>query len=176
MMNERVICCKTTYDEGACRALVHLMLGRLRRWPRFALISLGLVTAAGMGMLMVFRGRVSAPAFLAMILSSMLCTVGFFLEETASRMLMASYGKTPPEFSYEFGGEEIRIVYADRDVRYSYAYVLRLLEMSGYLFMFMKDGQAYILRHADVQPGYEQLRQLLNEKCKNTAPRTGARR
>lgn len=176
IMNESVIYCKTTYDEDACRAIVHLMLGKLRRWPRFVLIALGLLTATGMGMLMIMQGRVSAPAFLMMILGSMLCTVGFFLEETSSRMLMASYGKAYPQFEYEFSEAEIRIVYADRDVRYSYAYVLRLLEMSGYLFIFMKDGQVYILRQSDVRVGYEQLRMLLNAKCKYTAARKGVRR
>jgi len=174
-MNESVICCITTYDESACRALVHLMLGKLRRWPRFALIALGLVTAVGAGMLMVLQGHVSALPFLMMILGSMLCTVGFCLEEVASRMLMASYGKTPPEFVYEFGEEEIRVAFADRDVRYSYGYVLRLLEMSGYLFMFMKDGQAYMLRQSDVQAGYEQLKRLLNMKCEHSGARKKAR-
>lgn len=131
------------------------------------LISMGLITSVAAGMFMVSSGSVHALPFLMMVLGSMLCMIGLYLKEVASRMLIASYNGVYPKFSYRFCEEDIRITYQDREVNYSYAYILRLLEMSGYLFMFMKDGQLYILRSDDVQLGYMKLKEWLNTKCAN---------
>lgn len=154
----------TTYDGQICDSLVYLMLYKLRKWPRFMLMGLGLATAVIAGMIMLTEGKVSALPFLVMILGSMLCTAAIFLRQLAAKMLTASYGKVFPTFHYTFAAEEITVAVADRQQKYSYAYVLRLLEMSGLLFMFMKDGQVYILRQADVKAGYAKLKALLEEK------------
>lgn len=164
-MSDNNIVCTTAYNEDACRALVHLMLGKLRRWPRYALILTGIVTSVAAGMLMVMQGSVSALPFLCMIVGSMLCTVGFYLETVACRMLVAVYHKGYPSFEFSFSEEEIRIIYADHEIYYSYAYVYRLIEMSGYLFMFMHDGQMYMIRQSDVPGNYLRLKELLNQKC-----------
>lgn len=156
----------TTYDEQICSSLVYLMLYKLRKWPRYMLMALGLATAVIAGMIMLAEGRVSALPFLVMILGSMLCTAAIFLRQLATRMLVASYGKQYPTFCYTFGADEISVAVNDREPQYSYAYVLRLLEMSGLLFMFMKDGQVYILRQRDVTVGYDRLKALLEEKVK----------
>lgn len=154
----------TTYDGQICASLVYLMLCKLRRWPRYMLMGLGLATAVIAGMIMLTEGTVSALPFLVMILGSMLCTAAIFLPQLATKMLTASYGKHFPTFQYTFSQEEIVIAADDRVQKYSYAYVLRLLEMSGLLFMFMKDGQVYILRQRDVKAGYAALKALLEEK------------
>ena len=148
----------TTYDEKICESLVYLMLRKLRKWPRYALLLLGLLTAVGAGWVMLAAGQVSPLPFLVMILGSMLCTVALFLCQLATKMLIASYGKHFPTFRYAFTPEELRITCGSREQAYSYAYVLRLLEMSGLLFMFMRDGQVYILRQSDVQGGYKALK------------------
>lgn len=154
----------TTYDEQICSSLVYLMLYKLRRWPRYMLMGLGLATAVIAGMIMLTEGKVSALPFLVMILGSMLCTAAIFLRQLATKTLTASYGKHFPTFSYTFAEDEIVITVDDRVQKYSYGYVLRLLEMSGLLFMFMKDGQVYILRQTDVKAGYARLKALLEEK------------
>lgn len=157
---------KTTYDQQICHSLVYLMLCKLRRWPRYVLLALGLATAVIAGMIMLTEGRVSALPFLVMILGSMLCTAAIFLRHLAARMLTASYGKRFPTFAYAFAPDEIRVACDGREQGYSYGYILRLLEMSGLLFMFMRDGQVYILRQQDVQGGYDQLKAALEERIK----------
>ncbi len=154
----------TTYDEQICSSLVYLMLYKLRKWSRYMLMALGLATAVIAGMIMLAEGKVSALPFLVMVLGSMLCTAAIFLKQLATRMLLASYGKQFPTFNYTFAGDEITVAVGDREQKYSYAYVLRLLEMSGLLFMFMKDGQVYILRQKDVTVGYARLKGMLEEK------------
>lgn len=39
-----IIHVSTTYDEQICASLVYLMLYKLRRWPRYMLMALGLAT------------------------------------------------------------------------------------------------------------------------------------
>lgn len=163
-----VIHASTTYDEQICSSLVYLMLCRLRRWPRYMLLALGLFTAVIAGMIMLTEGRVSALPFLVMILGSMLCTAAIFLRPLATKLLTASYGGSFPTFAYAFAPDEIRITSQDRERAYSYAYILRLLEMSGLLFMFMRDGQMYILRQSDVKAGYARLKALLEERARKT--------
>ena len=157
----------TTYDEQSCGSLVYLMLYKLRRWPRYMLMGLGLATAVIPGMIMLTEGRVAAFPFLLMILGSMLCTAAIFLKQLATRMLIASYGKSFPTFAYTFAADEIRIVCGEQERVYSYAYILRLLEMSGLLFLFMRDGQVYILRQKDVAAGYDRLKAVLEEKARH---------
>lgn len=156
----------TTYDEEACASLVYLMLCKLRRWPRYMLMGLGLATAVIAGMIMLVEGRVSAGPFLVMILGSMLCTAAIFLRQLATKMLVASYGRDFPTFQYTFAADEITVAVGDREQKYSYGYVLWLLEMSGLLFMFMRDGQVYILRQKDVAVGYERLKSWLEDHMK----------
>jgi len=153
----------TTYDAQICDSLVYLMLYKLRKWPRYMLMGLGLATAVIAGMIMLTEGKVSALPFLVMILGSMLCTAAIFLRQLATKMLVASYGKHFPTFQYTFAEDEIVVSVGDRERKYSYAYILRLLEMSGLLFIFMKDGQVYILRQKDVKGGYGKLKAMLEE-------------
>lgn len=162
-MNRSIHVC-TTYDEQICSSLVYLMLYKLRRWPRYMLMGLGLATAVIAGMIMLMEGYVSALPFLVMILGSMLCTAAIFLKQLATKMLVASYGKQFSMFQYTFAEDEITVAVGQREQQYSYAYVLRLLEMSGLLFLFMRDGQVYILRQADVTVGYAKLKEMLEEK------------
>ncbi len=158
-----IIHVSTTYDEQICASLVYLMLYKLRRWPRYMLMALGLATAVLAGMIMLSDGQISALPFLVMILGSMLCTAAIFLKQLATKMLVASYGKHFPTVEYTFSSEEIAITMGERVQKYSYAYVLRLLEMSGLLFMFTRDGQVYILRQKDVAGGYPRLKAFLDE-------------
>ena len=68
-----------------------------------------------------------------------------------------------------FSQDEILVKHGEQKKQYTYGYVMRLLEMSGFLFMFMKDGQVYILRQADVKEGYSQLKELLENKVRKAA-------
>ena len=163
-LNMTEIRVSTTYDEKTCRSLVYLMLCRLRKWPRYALLTLGLSTAVLAGMIMLSQGYVSALPFLVMIIGSMLCTVALCLPQIATKMLVASYGKSFPTFDYAFGEDEFTVRTGEREQQYSYGYVLRLLEMSGLLFMFMKDGQMYILRQSDAGGRYGELKALFERK------------
>lgn len=165
-MREKTIYVKTTYDEQVCASLAYLMLNKLRKWPRYAILSFGMVTTVAAGMIMLTEGRVNALPFLVMIVGSMLCMVGFNLRTIVTKLLLAQYGSNMPEFRYEFSPDEIRITHGEQEKQYSYDYILRLLEMSGLLFMFMKDGQVYILRQVDVKQGYSQLKQLLEHRVK----------
>lgn len=154
----------TTYNEQICDSLVYLMLYKLRRWPRYMLMGLGLATAVIAGMVMLSEGKVSALPFLVMILGSMLCTAAIFLRQLATKMLVASYGKQFPTFSYTFMENEIVVAVGERERKYSYAYVMRMFEMSDLLFMFMRDGQVYILRQKDVKGGCGRLKKIFEEK------------
>ena len=156
----------TTYDAQICDSLVYLMLYKLRKWPRYMLMGLGLATAVIAGMIMLKEGKVRALPFLVMILGSMLCTAAIFLRQLATKMLVASYGKHFPTFQYMFAEDEIVVSVGEREHKYSYAYILRLLEMSGLLFMFMRDGQMYILRQSDVKGGYARLKAALEQRVK----------
>ena len=42
----------TTYDAQICDSLVYLMLYKLRKWPRYMLMGLGLATTVIAGMIM----------------------------------------------------------------------------------------------------------------------------
>lgn len=167
---DKTIQAQTTYNERICESLVYLMLCKLRRWPRYILIATGMLTAVASGMLMVRDGRVSALPFLMMLLGSLLCTAGLFLRQLASRLLIASYGSHFPTFHYTFTADEVQIRCGEQEHAYSYAFILRLLEMSGLLFMFMRDGQVYILRQEDVHGGYAALKTHLDANVVRQRP------
>lgn len=154
----------TVYDQAAYIALVNLMMNKLRRWPRMIILATGFVSVVGSGMLMLTQGSVSAGPFLVMMLGSMMCMLGFFAPRFAVRMMMASNKKGPaPENTYLFSRDGMRIQNGATQKDYTYAFMNRLLEMSGYLFLFMKDGQVYMLRQTDVKGGYSRLHQYLEE-------------
>lgn len=154
----------TKYDAQICDNIVYLMLCKLRKWPCYMLMALGLATAILAGMIMLTEGRASALPFLVMILGSMLCTAAIFLRPLATKMLVASYGKAFPTFHYVFAENEITVSSDAWERKYSHTYVLRLIEMSELLFMFTKDGQMYVLRQGDVKGGYGRLKEILEQK------------
>lgn len=164
MENAPIYQAVTTYDEQAYAMLVHLMSRKLRRWPRYMILGTGLATVLLPAMYMVLQSSVEALPFLAMMFGSLLFTFGLFLDKFTVKMLMAAGGKEPPVNTYRFYADEMVIISGEREQRYSYGYLQRLIEMSGFLFLFAKDGQAYLLRQSDVRGGYAGLKALLEEK------------
>ena len=162
----------TLYDEAAYTALVNLMMNKLRRWPRIVLLATGLVSAVGSGMMMLAYGQASPALFGVMMLGSMMCMLGFLAPRFAVRMMMAGNRKgETPQNTYLFSDAGITVRTKDNQREYTYDYVSRMLEMSGYLFMFMKDGQVFLLKQTDVKSGYRRLHDDLERRL--TAARLG---
>ena len=68
---------KTRYDEAAYTALVHLMMKKLRRWPRLILLATGFISVAGSAAVMFTQGvSLTGAAFL--IAGNLMCMFGLF--------------------------------------------------------------------------------------------------
>ena len=79
-------------------------------------------------------------------------------------MMVASNKKgEAPVNAYAFSDEGLRVRSGETEKEYSYGFIRRILEMSGYLFFFMRDGQTYLLRAADAA-NYPAFREYLNER------------
>ncbi len=153
--------CKTVYDEAAYTALVHLMMKKLRRWPRRVILLTGFVSMTGAAAMMFMQG-VSLIGAVFLIAGNLMCMFGLFAPRIAVRMMMASNKKSKtPVNEYAFCEDEVRIRTEQMQKTYSYGFFCRILEMSGYLFFFMQDEQIYVLRTADV-PDYSAFRAFLN--------------
>lgn len=154
---------KTRYDEAAYTALVHLMMKKLRRWPRLILLATGFISVAGSAAVMFTQG-VSLTGAVFLIAGNLMCMFGLFAPRIAVRMMVASNKKgEAPVNAYAFSDEGMRVRSGETEKEYSYGFIRRILEMSGYLFFFMRDGQTYLLRAADAA-NYPAFREYLNER------------
>ena len=129
---------KTRYDEAAYAALVHLMMKKLRRWPRLVILATGFVSVAGSAAVMFTQG-VSLTGAIFLIAGNLMCMFGLFAPRIAVRMMIASNKKgEAPVNVYVFSDEGMRVRSSETEKEYSYGFIRRILEMSGYLFFFMR--------------------------------------
>ena len=144
---------KTRYDEAAYTALVHLMMKKLRRWPRLILLATGFISVAGAAAVM-FTQCVSLTGAVFLIAGNLMCMFGLFAPRIAVRMMVASNKKgEAPVNAYAFSDEGMRVRSGETEKEYSY----------GFIFFFMRDGQTYLLRAADAA-NYPAFREYLNER------------
>ncbi|MEG0740773.1 MAG: YcxB family protein [Clostridia bacterium] len=164
--SERVLEAVTVYDQAAYQALVHLMMTKLRRWPRYFLMLTGALTIVGSGYTMIVQGLISPWMLLLLLLGNLLFVVALFADRFALRLMMASNRKgTTVTNHYRFHENDWGIQNSAVQQQYTYAFINRVLETENYLFFFMRDGQVYLLRRTDMTLGtYPQLRALLDEK------------
>ena len=139
------------------------MMKKLRRWPRLILLATGFISVAGSAAVMFTQGvSLTGAAFL--IAGNLMCMFGLFAPRIAVRMMVASNKKgEAPVNAYAFSDEGMRVRSGETEKEYSYGFIRRILEMSGYLFFFMRDGQTYLLRAADAA-NYPAFREYLNER------------
>lgn len=155
----------TEYGEEACRALAYLMIRRLRKWPRWMLVITGIITVIGSAAIMLLNGQVSAVGLIFLLLGNVMCMFGLLAERFCVRMLMASHRKNGiPQNTYLFFQQKLRIQNEAAHRDYAYGDFSRVLEMSGYLFLFMADGQMYLLKLKDVKGNLKAFRAFLEEK------------
>lgn len=154
----------TRYDETACSALAYLMIHKLRKTPRIMLIIVGMLTAFGSAALMLYGGSITPLGLLMMMLGSMLCIFGVLAQRFAVKMMTANHKKNGiPENTYLFYEDRLRIQAKDQHRDYRYADLTRVLEMSGYLFLFTRDQQLYLLGLKDVKGGQKKFRAFLED-------------
>lgn len=165
-MEERIRFRATTrYDEEAYNALAYLMIRKLRKWPRILLLVTGLVTAFGSAVLMLYQGSISPLGLLLMMLGSLMTFFSVLAQRFCVKMMMASAKKgQTPKNTYLFAGEALCIENGEQRKRYSYASMRRVLEMSGYLFFFMDDGQLYLMALKDVKGNLKDFRTYLETR------------
>lgn len=158
---EEKICFRAVsrYDEAAYNALAYLMIRKLRKWPRILLIAVGMITAAGSAVLMLVQGNITPLGILLMMLGSMMSFFGVLAQPMVVKMLMAGQKKNGiPENTYLFAEEKLIICAAQAQKEYPYSAIGRVLEMSGYLFFFMNDGQMYLMGLKDVKGSLKDFR------------------
>lgn len=155
----------TRYDEEAYNALAYLMIRKLRKWPRILLMVVGLVTSFGSALLMLYQGSVTPLGLLLMMLGSMMTLFAVLAQRFCVKMMMASNKKGQiPQNNYLFGDDTLWVESSDRRKKYRYQSIRRVLEMSGYLFFFMEDGQLYLLALKDVKGSLKEFRSWLEER------------
>ena len=149
------------------------MMKKLRRWPRLVILATGSVSVAGSAAVMFTQG-VSLTGAIFLIAGNLMCMFGLFAPRIAVRMMIASNKKgEAPVNVYVFSDEGMCVRSGETEKEYSYGFIRRILEMSGYLFFFMQDGQTYLLRAADAA-NYAAFREYLNERV--LAARAAGRR
>lgn len=155
----------TRYDEKAYNALAYLMIRKLRKWPRIMLIVIGLVTSFGSAVLMLYQGKITPLGILMMMLGSMMTLFAVLAQHFCVKMMMAANKKgQTPKNTYLFCDEAMSVDNGDEPKRYPYTALRRVLEMSGYLFFFMEDGQVYLLELKSVKGSLKDFRAYLEER------------
>ncbi len=164
---------KTVYDEAAYRALVWLMLRKLRPWPRYLVMATGLFSMVGAGYVMISTGDISIMSLLFLFLGNLFLMFGIFAQRLMVRMMMASNKKGEvPENHYAFYPDHVMITTGEGKRGYAYTAMRRVLDSQGFLFFFFRDGQAFVMRHNDMPAKqFISLRDFLNARL---AERQGA--
>ncbi len=158
---------KTTYDQNAYRALVQLMLRRLRRWPRLAVLSLGFLTLAAAAYRLFTAPSFDVVAVVLLIFGNALIIFSAFAEYFLVQMLGAETGKKHPLINrYRFFESFLEIAPSCGDSsQIPYEQISRILDYKGYLFLFVGGRSAYILSPRSITKGTEEkLRDFLNQK------------
>lgn len=158
---------KTTYDQAAYRALVRLMMGKMRRWPRMAVLTLGIGTLVLAGYQIFARASFDVVSILFIILGDVLIVFAVFAEYFLVQMLLAQTGKKNPMVNiYRFCQDCLEISSGSpQPVQVAYGQISRILEFGQYYFLFTGERNAYIINPSAMSRGSQQgLRVFLEEK------------
>lgn len=81
-----------------------------------------------------------------------MCLFALYAQKFAVKMMMAAgkKGKTPVN-TYLFSDEGMKVRNGQGEREYSYGFISRVIDMSGYLFFFCADGQTYMLRQQNLR-------------------------
>lgn len=158
---------KTVYDQETYRILVQLMLRKLRRLPRLAVLTLGFGTLFLAGYRLFTRADFDLICVLFLLFGNALVIFAVFAEYFLTLMLCAETGKKNPLINrYRFYPEELEISPSNgQPFRIPYSHFGRILEYKNRLFLFVDDKNAFILNPSSMTRGTEEkLRDFLNEK------------
>lgn len=166
----------TDYDEQAYRALVHITMKHLRRWPRILLMATGTVSVLLPGAYMVSTGQTSFLLVLLVFTGNLAMLAGVFAPRIATRMLVANNirGEAPVvRFRFHQGAMQVENQEGVRE--YSYRDVQRVFDALGYLVFFFRDKRVDMLRQEDLEGGSpESFRSFLNTRLSGGAHELGA--
>jgi hypothetical protein len=173
MQREALYRVETVYDEAAYAVLVRLMMKRLRRWPRRMILATGLISVLWAGYVLLTSPSLSPVALLFLFLGNATVVLGLLAPRFAVRMMMAGHKKgEAPRNAYAFYPDELRIQTPTGERAYSYPFLQRVLDTQGYLVFFFRDGQVFLMRHADMAAkAWEGLREFLNQKLAQSGGR-----
>lgn len=163
----------TVFNRDTYRALVQLMLRKLRRWPRIMLLTLGFGTLFLAGYRILTVDTFDVVSILFLILGNVLILFSVFAEHFLIRMLCAQTGVQTPLLNryYFFSADwEVRSGNADPE-RLSYERITRILEYQHYLFLFLDGKNAYILDLGSIKKGTEKGLRAFLEKVITRSPR-----
>lgn len=155
----------TTYDERAYSVLVHVMMQK-RRLPRYVIIGTGFASMIYAGYIILTTRQIGFVPFLFLLLGNITALLGILLPRLATRMMVASGGKKEtPCFHYAFFDHAMHITSALQTHDYSYSYISRVLDSQGFLLFFFRDGQVFLLDHAQMGDAESaNLRAFINER------------
>jgi len=144
----------TKYDEAAYRALSRLMLRKLRRMPRLLLLGLGILLIITGGWLFFIDGQISLRSSLPLLFGNFIMIFALFAEHFLVRLFMAEnkqYGELVNLYQFYDEGLAFSNNYTKADIPYNE--FLHIFDSGSYLFMFMQNKQAYILRKSEMHKG-----------------------
>ncbi len=169
MMKDKLFYEATTkYDQAVYQALTRLMLRKLRRAPRFLLLGLGILMIITGGWLFFSDGRLSIRSSLLLLIGNFITIFALLAEHFMVRLLMAEnkqYGELVNRYQFYDEGMVFSNNYTTEDVPYhEFGHIL---DSGGYLFLFVKNKQTYILRKSEMSKGTaDDLCLFLNEKLR----------
>lgn len=158
---------KTVYDQQNYKILVQLMLRKLRRFPRMAVLLLGCGTLFLAGYRIFTRTSFDLTGIILLLFGNALVIFAVFAEYFLTMMLCAETGKkTPLVNCYRFYSENLEVSSSAGQLStIPYSHFERILEYQNRLFLFMDDKNAFILDLSAIIKGREcKLKAFLNEK------------
>lgn len=166
MKEENVIFeAQTPYDDAANRALIQLMLRKLRRWPRLLVLSLGILMVVTGAALCFVQASFTLSAVLLVVLGDAAALFALFAEPFLVAMFRAQYKDAPVVNLYRFYDDRLSVSNAQLAREIPYAGFVRVLETGGYFFLFLNDRTAFILRKSTLRRGTpEALRDFLAKR------------
>ena len=160
---------KTTYDQNTYRSLVQLMLRKLRRTPRLAVLTLGFGTLFLSGYHLLSTSTFSLTIMLFLIFGNALIIFSVFAEYFLTSMLCAETGKKHPLVNcYRFYLKKVEISPSNGETFcIPYAHFNHILEYQNLLFLFADNKNTFILDPSSMTKGNEKnLKTFLNQKLK----------
>ena len=136
-------------------------------------LATGLVSILYSGYVLLTAQALSPVALLFLFLGNAAMVFGLLAPRFAVRLMMAGHKKGEmPRNAYAFYPDELRIETAAGERTYSYAFLRRALDTQGFLVLFFRDGQVFLMRHADMPAkAWQSLRELINDKLSQNGGR-----